>query len=79
MVITLNRKSNETGLRALKPSKDLNGVATLIEEAFALELDHAGRVALREMHRMGRLGFLLGWPRLYEPRCQLPFKWLCLA
>lgn len=67
MVITLNRKNKETGLRALKPSKDLNGVATLIEEAFASELDQAGRIALREMHRMGHIGFLLGWLDFLSP------------
>ena len=61
MVITLNRKGEENGLRALKPSRDLQGVAMLIEEAFASELDQAGRLALRDMYRMGRWGFLLSW------------------
>lgn len=60
MVITLNRKQPENGLRPLIPSRDLQGVASLIEDVFALELDIAGRTALREMKRMGRLGFLLG-------------------
>jgi len=61
MVITLNRKNEENGIRPLKPSRDLQGVANLIEEAFAIELDQPGRVALREMRLMGRWGFLLGW------------------
>ena len=67
MVIALNRKKEENGLRPLRPSQDLNGVATLIEEAFALELDQAGRAALREMHRIGQWGFLLGWLDYFTP------------
>lgn len=61
MAITLKRKTEENGIRPLKPSRDLQGVANLIEEAFAVELDRSGRVALREMRMMGRWGFLLGW------------------
>ena len=59
MVITLNRRQEENGLRPLIPSRDLQGVATLIEDVFASQLDQAGRSALREMHRMGRMGLLL--------------------
>lgn len=67
MVITLNRKVEEDGLRPLMPSRDLRGVADLIEEAFAQELDQAGRVALRDMRMMGRWGFLLGWLDFLSP------------
>ncbi|MEM7032976.1 MAG: GNAT family N-acetyltransferase [Chloroflexota bacterium] len=67
MVITLNRKHEENGLRPLIPSKDLQGVATLIEAVFSSELDQAGRLALREMHRMGRWGFLLGLADYINP------------
>lgn len=67
MVITLNRKQEENGIRPLKPSRDLQGVAALIEEAFAQELDRSGRTALREMRLMGRWGFLLGWLDFLSP------------
>ncbi len=67
MVITLNRPKEENGIRPLKPSRDLQGVASLIEEAFAQELDRSGRMALREMRMMGRWGFLLGWLDILSP------------
>ena len=67
MVITLNRKKEENGIRPLKPSRDLQGVASLIEEAFAQELDQSGRTALQEMRMMGRWGFLLGWLDILSP------------
>jgi ribosomal protein S18 acetylase RimI-like enzyme len=67
MVITLNRRNEENGLRPLIPSRDLQGVALLIEEAFATELDRSGRVALREMRMMGRWGFLFGWLDVFSP------------
>ena len=67
MVITLNRKIEKDGLRPLKPSRDLCGVADLIEEAFARELDQAGRTALRDMRMMGRWGFLFGWLDYFSP------------
>ncbi len=59
MAIALRRKIPENGLRPLKPSKDLLGIADLIEEAFASELDRNGRKALREMRWMGRWGKIL--------------------
>ena len=45
----------------MEPSRDLAGVARLIQTAFADELDRAGRAALREMRNMSRLGPLLWW------------------
>lgn len=52
---------NSNGLRPLEPSTDLRGVAALIEEAFAQDLDHMGRAALRELRAWSRLGPLLWW------------------
>ena len=51
----------------MKPSRDLQGVAGLIEEAFAVELDRSGRAALREMRLMGQWGFLLLWLDYLSP------------
>ena len=45
----------------MEPSRDLAGVARLIQTAFADELDRAGQAALREMRNMSRLGPLLWW------------------
>ncbi len=66
-IIALGRKSKSEGLRPLKPSADLFGVAKLIEEAFAGELDRTGRAALREMRWIGRWGFLLFWLDFLNP------------
>jgi len=62
MAITLVRRQKEdTGLRPLKPSRDMPGVADLIEEAFDGEFDRSGRNALREMRWIGRWGVLFSW------------------
>jgi ribosomal protein S18 acetylase RimI-like enzyme len=45
----------------MEPSRDLAGVARLIQTAFADELDRSGQAALREMRNMSRLGPLLRW------------------
>lgn len=67
MVITLGRKDQDTGIRPMRPSTDLGGVADLIEEAFAHELDGAGYAAIREMRNMGRMGFMLLWLDYLSP------------
>ena len=46
---------------------DLPGVAALIEQAFADEMDTGGRKAVREMRWLGRLGFLFGWVDALTP------------
>ncbi len=64
MVAVIARRKNvaaSSGLRPMEPSRDLGGVAKLIQTAFADELDRAGRAALREMRNMSRLGPLLWW------------------
>jgi ribosomal protein S18 acetylase RimI-like enzyme len=45
----------------MEPARDLAGVAKLIQDAFADELDRTGQAALREMRNMSRLGPLLWW------------------
>jgi len=60
MVISVASKGKRfRGLRPMKPSRDLRQVATLIEEAFAGQLDPRGQEALRELKVMSRLGPLL--------------------
>lgn len=62
MVAVIARRKTETsGLRPMEPSRDLSGVARLIQTAFAGELDRAGQAALREMRNMSRMGPLLWW------------------
>jgi ribosomal protein S18 acetylase RimI-like enzyme len=45
----------------MDPMKDLRGVADLIEEAFANDLDRSGQSALRELRWLSRLKPLLWW------------------
>ncbi len=45
----------------MDPSRDLVRVATLIQTAFADDLDQVGRSMLRDMRNLGRLGPLLWW------------------
>ncbi len=60
MVISVASKGEQfRGLRPMEPSRDLRQVATLIEEAFADQLDFRGQEALRELKAMSRLGPLL--------------------
>ncbi len=67
MLLSLTRKKDDNGIRPLKPSRDLRGVADLIEEAFLSELDQSGQVAIRELRSMGRWGFLLIWLDYINP------------
>jgi len=60
-VIARRKEAAASGLRPMEPSRDLAGVARLIQTAFAEELDRTGRAALREMRNMSRLGPLLWW------------------
>ena len=48
-----------SGLRALRPQRDLAQVADLVETCFATSLDSSGHAAVREMRMMGRSGPLL--------------------
>jgi ribosomal protein S18 acetylase RimI-like enzyme len=64
---TVRVRSTFSGLRPINPMTDLPGVATLIEQAFAEEMDNSGRNAVREMRWLGRLGFLFGWMDALTP------------
>jgi len=62
MVITHSRPRSlaRNGLREIDLQTDLRALADLIDEAFADELDAAGRASLREMRTMAHMGPLLG-------------------
>lgn len=49
------------GLRPMDPMRDLQGVADLIEEAFADDLDRSGQNALQELRWLSRLKPILWW------------------
>jgi hypothetical protein len=55
------------GLRSMDPMRDLGGVADLIEEAFATELDHSGQNALRELRLLSRMKPILWWMTQFNP------------
>lgn len=62
MMAVLARSGTEHfGLRPMDPMKDLGGVANLIEEAFADDLDRAGQSALRELRWLSRFKPILWW------------------
>ncbi len=66
MVIATLRKSRaQTGVRPFDPYRDPKPVAELISVAFKGELGPDGEIALAEMFRAARWGWLLGW--LYWP------------
>ncbi len=49
------------GMRPMDPMRDLGGVADLIEEAFADELDQSGQNALQELRWLSRVKPVLWW------------------
>jgi len=62
MAVLARRRSEQFfGLRPMDPMKDLRGVADLIEEAFADDLDRAGQNALQELRWLSRLTPILWW------------------
>ena len=62
MAILAGRRSeNYFGLRPMDPMRDLRGVADLIEEAFAHDLDRSGQNALQELRWLSRLKPVLWW------------------
>lgn len=62
MTAVLARPKTEFfGLRPMDPIRDLGGVANLVEEAFANDLDRAGQSALRELRWLSRLKPILWW------------------
>jgi ribosomal protein S18 acetylase RimI-like enzyme len=68
MAILAGRRSEDFfGLRPLDPMKDLRGVADLIEEAFAHDLDRSGQNALQELRWLSRLKPILWWMLYANP------------
>jgi ribosomal protein S18 acetylase RimI-like enzyme len=69
MVVTTADASQEAhgGLRPMDPTRDLGAIAGLIADAFADEMDHHGRAALREMRWMARLSPLVWWWAQADP------------
>jgi ribosomal protein S18 acetylase RimI-like enzyme len=62
MAVLARRRTEEFfGLRPMDPMKDLRGVADLIEEAFADDLDRSGQNALQELRWLSRLKPVLWW------------------
>ncbi len=60
-VLARGRTEAFFGLRPMEPMKDLQGVADLIEEAFARDLDRAGQSALQELRWLSRVKPILWW------------------
>lgn len=60
-VLASRRQEEYFGLRPMDPMKDLRGVADLIEEAFANDLDRSGQNALKELRLLSRLKPVLWW------------------
>lgn len=60
-VVARSRVRRFVGLRPMEPLQDLRGVADLIEEAFAHDLDRSGQNALRELRWLSYLKPILWW------------------
>lgn len=61
MAVLAHTRNEYFGLRPMDPMKDLAGVADLIEEAFADDLDRSGKSALRELRWLSRIKPILWW------------------
>ncbi|MCB0208548.1 MAG: GNAT family N-acetyltransferase [Anaerolineae bacterium] len=66
-VLTHQQAEQYFGLRSMDPMRDLGGVADLIEEAFAQDLDRAGQNALQELRWLSRLKPILWWMMYTNP------------
>ncbi len=67
MAVLARSGTEHFGLRPMEPMKDLAGVADLIEEAFADDLDRSGQSALRELRWLSRLKPVLWWMVTFSP------------
>ncbi len=56
----LASRKPRTGMRPVRPHRDMGQIGKLIETAFAGQLDAAGLRMVREMRSLGRAGWL-GW------------------
>ncbi len=61
MAVLTRARTQHFGLRPMDPMRDLRGVADLIEEAFADDLDRSGQSALRELRWLSYLKPILWW------------------
>ncbi|NJN95160.1 MAG: GNAT family N-acetyltransferase [Anaerolineales bacterium] len=61
MAVIARSRTQSFGLRPMDPLKDLRGVANLIEEAFADDLDRSGQSALRELRWLSYMKPILWW------------------
>ncbi|RME75947.1 MAG: GNAT family N-acetyltransferase [Chloroflexi bacterium] len=61
MAVIARAQNSAFGLRPMNPFRDLRGVADLIAEAFADDLDQAGQNALRELRWLSRMKPVLWW------------------
>ncbi len=67
MAVLAHTRKEYFGLRPMDPTKDLKGVADLIEEAFAYDLDRSGQNALRELRWLSRLTPVVWWMVTFNP------------
>jgi len=67
LVTVQAQQQTPVGPRRLNPLRDLPGVADLIEEAFADDLDQEGRQVLKELRHLGRWGALVWFLRYMMP------------
>ncbi len=68
MAVLARRRAEEFfGLRPMDPMRDLRGVADLIEDAFADDLDRSGQNALQELRWLSRLKPVLWWMVYVNP------------
>ncbi|GAB4411766.1 MAG: hypothetical protein Fur0044_05910 [Anaerolineae bacterium] len=66
MAVIARSRTQSFGLRPMDPLKDLRGVADLIEEAFADDLDRSGQSALRELRWLSYMKPILWWMVIFS-------------
>lgn len=66
MAVLTHPRTQHFGLRPMDPMRDLRGVADLIEEAFADDLDRSGQSALRELRWLSYLKPILWWMVIFS-------------
>jgi ribosomal protein S18 acetylase RimI-like enzyme len=70
-------KNSPKGIRPIDPKRDMGAIADLIESAFPLEFDPAGRRMVRDMRSYSRAGLLGYWiGRLVLPPAAYPLGYV---
>lgn len=73
----LSRRKDPKGLRLIDPRRDMWAIADLIESAFPLDFDPAGRRMVREMRAYGRAGVVGYWlGRIFLPPAAFPLGYV---